>query len=313
MAKWSRRKFVKTVVAASSCMNSLGAWASHENKMFTSLSCETLGVKANQREAMDLAYHHGFQAVEPLTKDLTDLSDDDLKHLVEELHSKNLRWGTAHINLTFESSDEAFATGMKNVEKSARALQNAGVTRIYRALLPASDDLTYTQNFNFQVKHITEMATVMEDHGLRLGLEYCGVKTLWAAQRFPFVHTMQETRELIAATGKKNVGFNLNAFHWYAAHETAADLSTLTTQEIVSVDVSDAKPGIPVDQQVRNARELPCATGVIDLSGFINALSRVGYQGPVRANTLFRVQHGSDDEAVSAAADSLRQLFALVH
>ena len=34
------------------------------------------------------------------------------------------------------------------------------------------------------------------------------------------------------------------------------------------------------------SRELPCATGVIDLATFLGALVKIGYDGPVRAGEL---------------------------
>ena len=47
--------------------------------------------------------------------------------------------------------------------------------------------------------------------GLRFGMEYVGPKTLWASARHSFVHTMVETRELIAEIGQDHVGLVLAA------------------------------------------------------------------------------------------------------
>jgi sugar phosphate isomerase/epimerase len=152
----------------------------------------------------------------------------------------------------------------------------------------------------------------MDDHGLRLGLEYSGPKTAWSAEHFPFVHTMAEARELIAATGKKNIGLDIDTFHWFTAHETIADLLGLTNNDVVTVDACDAPPAIPIDERRKENRELPCTSGTIDLAGVMNALNKIGYDGPVRADPLSYNRKEPKEELVAEAAKSVERLFALV-
>jgi len=310
MLTHDRRQFLKMAAASSLYWGEARANTNH--KMTSWLACGTLGVRANQREAIDLAHRHGFQSVEPLGEELMSLSDGDRKRLTDDLRAKGLSWGTAGMRLGFNLDETQFSVGMKGLPQLAKALQSAGVTRIYRAILPSSDALTYTENFKLHVNRIRAVATVMEDHGLRLGLEYAGPKTAWSSQRFPFIHSMTETRELIAATGKKNVGLDLDTFHWYTAHETAADLLKLTNHDIVLVDACDAPGGVPIDEQIRDRRQLPCATGTIDLASVMNALKQIGYDGPVRADPLYRATDLPKDEAVSEAAKAVQRLFALI-
>jgi sugar phosphate isomerase/epimerase len=284
--------------------------ASSPGKMYTWLTCATLGIRANQQRALELAARHGFQAIEPLTEEIAAMPDDNLKQLLDNMRAKNLRWGTATMRLGFNVGETEFSAGMKDLPRQARALQRAGVTRIYKAIIAIDYSLTYLQNFKRHVRHVSEVAAVMADNGLRLGLEYSGPKTTWASQHFPFIHTLAETRELIAATGKDNIGLDLDTFHWYTAHESESDLAALTNKDVVLVDVSDAPAGIAIDDQVKDQRELPCATGTIPLSTVVKVLMRIGYDGPVRADPLFRHRkQATDDEAVAAAAASLERLF----
>ena len=82
---------------------------------------------------------------------------------------------------------------------------------------------------------------------------------------------------------------------------------------MVAVDLNDAPKGIPKDQQVDGRRELPCATGVIDVGAFLNALSRIGYDGPVRAEPFNEaVRQMTQDDACEAASRSLKKAFALI-
>jgi sugar phosphate isomerase/epimerase len=105
----------------------------------------------------------------------------------------------------------------------------------------------------------------------------------------------------------------LDSWHWYTAHETEADLLSLRNADVVCCHLNDAPKGIPVDQQVDNRRDLPAATGVIDLKGFLGGLVKIGYDGPIMAEP-FRpeLSRMPRDEALAAVAAAMKKAFALV-
>jgi sugar phosphate isomerase/epimerase len=124
---------------------------------------------------------------------------------------------------------------------------------------------------------------------------------------------MAETKDLIAEIGADNVGFILDSWHWYTANETVDDLLTLTNTDIVACDLNDAPSGRHVDEQIDNQRELPTATGVIDVKAFLDALISLEYDGPIRAEPFNADLNQMDnDEAVAATATAMKSAFALV-
>lgn len=282
-------------------------------RMTIHLTCGSIGVKAGQREAIAYAHDHGYEAVEPQPEYLAALSDAEMARLNDEVRAKQLVWGSAGLRTDFRVAEEVFQDGMKLLPIHAKALQRAGVTRVGTWLRPMHDNLTYRANFDQHVRRLGAIAEVLGDHGMRLGLEYVGPKTLWSSQRYPFVHTMAETKELIAATGRKNIGFVLDSWHWYTSKETKADLLTLKNEDVVSVDLNDAPKGIPVDQQIDNARELPMATGVIDVAAFLDALQSIGFDGPVRPEPFnAELRKMPREQALAVTADAMRRAFALI-
>ena len=70
---------------------------------------------------------------------------------------------------------------------------------------------------------------------------------------------------------------------------------------------------IPKHEQRDNRRELPVATGVIDVSSFLNALQEIGYDGPVRAEP-FNQKLGAmgNDEACAATAQAIKKAFTAI-
>ena len=57
---------------------------------------------------------------------------------------------------------------------------------------------------------------------------------------------MAETKELIAEIGLDNVGFVLDSWHWYTAHESVDDLRTLSNQDVAN---SRAVTGVGVSHK----------------------------------------------------------------
>jgi sugar phosphate isomerase/epimerase len=277
------------------------------------LVCGAIGVRADQTQAIDLAHRYGFESVAPSAQFLSRLSDAEIEELLGTMKEKNLVWGSAGLPVDFRRDEERFRAGLDGLPKLAKAIQRAGGSRVNTWLRPSHDTLTYVSNFKQHTRRLGEIAKVLADHDLRLGLEYVGPKTSWTASRHTFIHTMAETKELIAEIGQDNVGFVLDSWHWYTAHENEDDLLSLTADDVVACDLNDAPAGIPVDEQMDGSRELPAATGVIDLKAFLGALVQIGYDGPVRAEPFNKKLRDMDNEpAMAATAAAMKKAFALV-
>ena len=176
-------------------------------------------------------------------------------------------------------------------------------------MLPAP----YLVNFESHKRRLSEIAQILDYYGIRLGLEYVGPKTLMARDKYSFIRSMAEAKELIFAMGQPNVGFILDSFHWYCAGETAADILSLRKEDIVAVDLNDARTGLTPDTQIDGKRELPGATGVIDLKSFLTALAELGYEGPVRAEPFNQpLRDMEDGAALAKTAKMMRDSFGLV-
>jgi sugar phosphate isomerase/epimerase len=282
--------------------------------MTMDLVCGAIGVSANQLEAVDLAARHGFESVGANEGYLATLSEPDLEKLKSTMQEKRIGFGAAGLPVEFRQDDARFEEGLKGLPRVAAGLRRAGVERMSTWLSPCDGKLTYVQNFKRHARRLREVAGVLKENKIRLGLEYVGPKTSWSSRRYPFIHTMEEMKDLIAEINTGNVGFLLDSWHWYHAGDTVGDLLSLKPSEVIAVDLNDAPAGIPKDQQLDNRRELPCATGVIDLRGFLNALNQIGYNGPVRVEPFNQaVNKMSKDEACAAAAAALKKAFALLN
>jgi len=272
-----------------------------ERKLKLCLSPGAIGVSASQIEAIDLAAKYGFEAVDPNAGYLASLSEGQLQGLLADMKSRGLSWGAAGLPVDFRQDEAKFNEGMTALLRLAPLLRKADVTRITTWIMPCSRQLTYRQNFDLHVARLRAVAGVLAEHGQRLGLEYVGTQSLRDSQKYPFLHTMAETRELIGEIGTGNVGLALDSWHWWTAGDSQADILALKNEDIVLVDLDDAPAGVPKEQQIDSQRELPAATGVIDVGQFLGAVIMVGYDGPMRAEPFNKALNDMDNDAACAA------------
>ncbi len=315
MIELDRREFISIAVGSGAAIAAASKpiAARGGRKMTICFSGGAIGISADQRECVELAAKYGFESVEAHTAFLAALSDDQLAALKSTMQSKGLVFGAAGLPVEFRKDDSAFAAGMKGLPNAAEGLRRAGVTRMATWVMPSHDTLTYTANFKQHAVRLREAALVLKDQGIRLGLEYVGPRTLLLGKRYPFQHTMAEQKDLISEIGTGNVGFVLDTFHWWTSGDTEADLLSLRNEDIVSVDMNDGTAGVPRDEQIDGKRQLPCKTGIIDAATFINALNKVGYDGPVRAEPFNREVNALGKDGASAATiEAMRRAFALI-
>jgi sugar phosphate isomerase/epimerase len=259
-----------------------------------------------------LAVKFGFEGLDPDPQYFSQLSDGELAKLLDEMKAKNLKLGSAGLPVDFRKDDLTFTEGLKKLPSIAKVLQKAGVWRVSTYILPFSNELTYLQNLRTHAYRLRACAEVLRDHGQRLGLEYVAPKTSWRSQKHPFIHTLSETKELIVAIGTGNAGVQLDSWHWFNAEETEQDLLTLRNEDVITVDLNDAPTGIPLDKQMDLSRELPAATGVIPTKIFLDALRKIGYDGPVQAepfNAALRAM--PREQACAATAAAMKKALAL--
>ncbi|NQV35088.1 MAG: sugar phosphate isomerase/epimerase [Phycisphaeraceae bacterium] len=314
----SRRHFCQSVLTASAALHwakisALASEATREVKFYKNLGCGHLGVKADQTQALAYARQYGFDAITPDAGAFQNKSASEIRNWVQTMKDQNIRFGTSGLPVEFRRDEERFQNDLKRLPKQAETLSQLGVTRMATWILPGTNTLTYQQNFSQHQRRLRQVALVLKDHDIRLGLEFVGPRTSRARNRFPFVCTQQGMMELVKAIDTGNVGLLLDSWHWYTSHGSVEELLQLSNRDIVHVHVNDAPAGVPVDQQVDNKRQLPVTTGVIDMKGFVNALVAIGYDGPIECEPFDQgLRNMEDAAAVQKTIESLNRLWGLI-
>jgi sugar phosphate isomerase/epimerase len=275
-------------------------------EMLRGLTGAGLGQLESDEQLIRLAAEHGFQAVD------LDAAGFVARHGLDGARSLLARHqiviGSIGLPVEWRTTEDVFRQGLEKLAAAAQAAASLGCTSCCTYILP-STDLKAAHFMALATRRLRTCAQVLGAYGIRLGLEFVGphhLRTRWAN---PFIWTLEETLDWIGAIGESNVGLLFDAYHWYTNELTVADIEALRPEQIVHVHINDA-PDVPVEEALDNGRVYP-GEGVIDLPGFLAALSRIGYKGAVSQEILTAERPSqSPEELVARSQAGFDKVFA---
>lgn len=279
--------------------------------MFRNLSPGAIGVQKPLAENIKLAKTGGFQGVELDMNEVFRLVEEKslgyVKGLFEEAGVRPGGWG---LPFNWRGDDNAYEKGLTLLSRLAPLAAEIGCPRVFTFIMPFSDDRPFEENFKWHVSRLKPVARVLFENGCMLGLEFVGTESLRVNRKHVFIHDLNGMMGLCRALEYGNVGLLLDSWHWYASRGTLADILMLQGKDIVYVHVNDAPVNVPLDRLLDNVRCLPGETGVINLTGFLKALKRIGFDGPVTPEPFSeKVSRMSPEEAVKTTGEALKKVW----
>lgn len=275
--------------------------------MFRNLSPGAIGVNPADIDIFSEAKAAGFEGLDPDLGPL--LAGESAEQFKARFEEAGLRIGPWGLPVPTYGPEADYDAALRRLPELAGAAASVSATRCATWILPASDTLAFEENFEYHVKRLKPAALILADVGCRLGLEFIGPKTFRSQKAHEFIWTQDGMMELARAVGP-NVGLLFDAWHWYTSHGTLADIERLKDEDIVQVHINDAPAGVEVDEQIDNVRALPGETGVIDLTGFLRGLNRIGYTGPVTPEPFSaKLREMPPKRAVKATGEALETVW----
>ncbi|MFU0800694.1 MAG: sugar phosphate isomerase/epimerase [Xylanivirga thermophila] len=247
--------------------------------MYKAIGMNAVGINLPIEETLSLAVTYDFEGVYLDIMQVMQFGENRIIDMLEQLDLKAAGFG---LPVNFRGNEGEYKKDMEKFEQMAKAASMIGMERCSTYILPFSDELDFDQNFDLHSKRLREIAKILIDYNINIGLEFVGPKTLRDGHKYEFIHDMKGMLELCHAIGTDNTGLLMDSYHWYTAHHTIEDIKDLGGGEmIIDVHVNDAPRGVLIDEQLDNVRCIPAETGVIDLKGFLKAIKDLGYDGPV--------------------------------
>ncbi len=279
--------------------------------MFRNLNCGAIGVPANFEQALAYAKMGDFEGIDVPMGEIIPLIEQHGADYVKKIFAEhNLQMGGIGWPVRWNGSEEDWRADLEKLPEFCAMAQAIGATRAATWIPSWSEERNWEENWRFHITRLRPVAQIMQDYGVRMGLEFLGPRTLYKGKKYEFIHSMDKMLELCAEIGP-NAGLLLDAWHWHTSGGTLDDLHALTNNDIVYVHINDAPAGLSLEEYVDNVRALPGETGVIDLTGFLQALQAVGYDGPVTPEPFSAKLNAMEDkaEAVKLVGQMLKNVF----
>lgn len=279
--------------------------------MFRNLSCGAIGVPADFEQSVAYAKLGEFDGIDVPLGEIEPLVQQHGPDHVRAIFADNcLCMGGLGFPVRWMGSEEDWNADLTGLGRWMKLANDIGATRAATWVPSWNDELDWDENWKFHVTRLKPVAEIMGEYDVRMGLEFLGPKTLRAGKKYEFIATMGKMLELCDQLGP-NAGLLLDAWHWYTSGGTLTELRHLKNENVVYVHINDAPPNIPLDEQVDSVRALQGETGVIDLTGFLQALQHIGYDGPVTPEPFSAKLNAMEDkaEAVKLSGRMLKEVF----
>jgi sugar phosphate isomerase/epimerase len=269
--------------------------------MFKSMSPEAIGIRGKSlRENMELARRAGFDGLDFSIREAAELGAARVKAMIEEHGLRLGAWG-----LPFDWRADDWREQVAQLPRLAGVGAELGADRCSTWCPPSSDEREFEENFAWHLERFRAIAEALKSAGVRFGIEFIGPQSLRSAHQHDFIYTMDGMLEMAAAIGAGNVGLLLDAWHLYTSGGAVDDLDRISAEDVVTVHVNDAPPGLTMAEYDDHDRRLPTESGVLPLEGFMKKLIALGYDGPVTpepfSKRVNRIEDALEAAQVTAA------------
>lgn len=282
--RFARRTLLKTAIATSGY-----TLLARSDGMFLALNSVLIAGRVKWPAFPALAAKSGFPGVDIMLRPAMEAGVDATVTLLKQL---DLRPAAIDFPVEFRKDDATFQSGVAQLDAQAKFAAAIGCPRMVTYIL-ASGDTPRDELRDLYRKRFTECANILARHNVRLGLEFLG-PLQFRKGKHEFIWRMNDMLALAKDCGK-NVGLLLDAWHWHHAGATTDDIINAGRERIVHVHFDDA-PDLPPDQIRDNQRLLP-GEGVINLTGFLQALRKIGYRDALSVEVFGRMNKETPEVA----------------
>jgi len=277
--------------------------------MYKDLNIEYLGISGRQNELIELTLSHGFKGfnldVDQFAQQVKRDGIDSARRLID---SARLRLSTFRLPVDVDTNEPDYQEQLEALKATAELASSVGC-KICRAVAPpAGDVLAYHDHFELCRRRFSEIAEVLAQFDVSLGLELRAANSYRQGRGYAFIHTVDSLMMLLKTINMPNVGLVLDVWQWHVAGGTPDHLSVLDPGDIVALELADAETELGDDTASESTRRLPGETGNIDSALYLRLLAERGFEGPVTAKADPAQFDGLNRDAIAKqAAEAIDQ------
>jgi len=273
-----------------------------DHNMFLSLNSVLISGRVKWPEFARLAAKTGFPGTDVMLDAAMKEGVSATRDLLAELKIKP---AVFDFPVEFRKDDATFSAGLPKLKQAAEFAAAIGCPRMVTYIM-SSSPTPKEELREIYKKRFTEAARILAGSNVRLGLEFLGPLHIRKQFKYEFIWRMNEMLEFAESCGP-NVGLLLDAWHWHTSGATTEDIIHAGRERIVHIHFDDA-PNLPPEQIRDNERLLP-GEGVINLTGFLQALQKIGYRDAVSVEVFGRLKNDSAEEAAHKGLEASLAVF----
>lgn len=250
--------------------------------MFRNLNTVALGITGRQSELIELALTYGFGGLDlnmsTIARRARNNGVDQAKRFVA---SAGLRIGEFALPVEIVGDEAAFRSGLAELTEVAQIAEALEAYCCRFAIQPVSREAPYHEFFEMHRQRLTEVAEVLANHNVRLGLAFTAAPDQWKDAETAFIHEGEALMTLIRTIGKSNVGVALDIWEWVVGGSSVEQFKQIPGESISSVRLADLPAEASLESVTEQDRVLPGEGGPIDCRAVVQHLKGCGYEGPL--------------------------------
>lgn len=234
-----------------------------------------------------LAAEAGFRAVEVSIQQVQSIGAEEARTLLEQ-HQLTVAAASGILPagpvlpapLLIDSAP--YLSCLRGLDERLAAFEQIGCGTATIVLNPRSD-LPTAAAVTTAAGRLHDLAAAAADHGVRLAVEVVSVRSGLGPSLSGQQHvatTLPELVEILAASGRTDIGVLVDSFHWAAAGSDPHHITDLGAGAIEHVQIADIPTGQAATELTDDMRRFP-GDGALAWEEFGSALAAVGYTGTV--------------------------------
>lgn len=246
-------------------------------RFMPALNPATAGAELPVAEYLALAAATGYAWVELDSRQAPQLFALGAERASKLLREHRLRIASFFLPVNWRGEEAHFEQDLEPFMALVPFFAALGVDRCCTYLFP--NQPTVPEESRRRIgRRFQRVDQILARSGLRFGLEFLGPAHFLNDPGYTFLYRMQDMLAFAELLGP-NVGILVDSLHWHCQGADRAALASVPEGRIIYAHIDDAPAG-PLAAQRDDDRLLP-GEGVIDLTGFIQALAAAGYAGPI--------------------------------
>jgi sugar phosphate isomerase/epimerase len=250
--------------------------------MYKNLSAEGLGISGRQTELIELSLTHGFTGLDLDVIDLIKRSQSQgVSQAVRFLKSAQMKVGGFELPVRWLADEATFQADLPQLQTAMEIATALGGHGCYTLIQPGSDELPYHENFELHRKRLAQVAKLLAEKDLKLGLGLLAAAERRAEKRFEFIYQADALLTLIKTIGAPNIGLLYDTWNWRVGGGSIDQIRDRGVEGVVAVRIADAPADIDNATAVEADRLTPTEGGACELPAVMQMLGELGYEGPL--------------------------------